>query len=87
MLWSLSYFIIFSIQWMEMQAVIKSLGDLVISLGGYLAIRFLTPDRDTVLRMIKVMAVICVNSRSLHASRTVQRTKCLPVFSERFRPR
>ena len=59
-LWSLSTVIIFSVQWMEMQALIKSLGDLVESLGGYLAVRFLIPDREAVRRTIKVLAAICV---------------------------
>jgi hypothetical protein len=59
-LWALSGFIIFSLQWMEMQAVVKSLGDLVETLGGYLAARYLIPDRETVRRTIKVLAVTCV---------------------------
>jgi hypothetical protein len=60
LLWSLSAVIIFSLQWMEMQALIKCLGDLVESLGGYLAARFLIPDRETVRRTVKVLAAICV---------------------------
>lgn len=59
-LWSLSAAITFSVQWMEMQALIKGLGDLVESLGGYLAARFLIPDRVAVRRTVKVMAAICV---------------------------
>jgi hypothetical protein len=59
-LWSLSAFIIFSLQWMDIQATIKSAGDLLISLGGYLAMRFLIPDRATVRRTIHAMAVIFV---------------------------
>ena len=59
-LWSLSALVIFSLQWMEMQALIKGLGDLVESLGGYLAVRFLIPDRETLRRTVKVLAVICV---------------------------
>ena len=43
-----------------MQAVIKSLGDLLDSLGGYLALRFLIPDRDTVRRAIMALAAVCV---------------------------
>ena len=58
--WSLSGFVIFSLQWMEMQAVIKSLGDLVIALGGYLAVRFLIPDREALVCTIKVLAATCV---------------------------
>jgi hypothetical protein len=45
---------------MEAQAIIKSMGDLVISLGGYLAVRFLIPDRETVRRTIKVLGAVCV---------------------------
>jgi hypothetical protein len=57
---ALSGFIIFSTQWMETQATIKCLGDLVITLGGYLAVRFLIPDRETLRRSLKVLALICV---------------------------
>jgi hypothetical protein len=59
-LWALSAFIIFSLQWMETQAIIKSLGDLVETLGGYLAVRFLIPDRAALRRTLKALAAICV---------------------------
>jgi hypothetical protein len=59
-LWALSALMIFSLQWMDSQALIKGLGDLIDYLGGYLAARFLIPDRDAVRRMIKAMAMICV---------------------------
>jgi hypothetical protein len=59
-LWTLSVLIIFLLQWTEMQAFIKGLGDLVVSLGGYLAARFLIPDRETLRRTVKVLAAICV---------------------------
>lgn len=59
-LWSLFELIMPVLQWMEMQALVKGLGDLVISLGGYLAARFLIPDRETVRRTIKALAIICV---------------------------
>jgi hypothetical protein len=58
-LWGLSALIIFSLQWMDMQALIKGLGDLVDYLGGYLAARFLIPNREAVRRTIKAMAAIC----------------------------
>jgi hypothetical protein len=58
--WSLSALIIFSLEFMDMQALIKGLGDLVVSLGGYLAARFLIPDRETVRRVVRVLAVVCV---------------------------
>jgi hypothetical protein len=59
-LWALSTTIVFDIAWMEKQALIKSLGDLIINLGGYLAVRFLIPDRDTLQRTVKVVAVISI---------------------------
>jgi len=58
-LWAISAFIIFSLQWMAMQAVIKSLGDLLQTLGGYLAVRFLIPDRAVFRRMLKTFALVC----------------------------
>jgi hypothetical protein len=59
-LWSLAAFVIVSLQWMETQATIKSLGDLIVTLGGYLAVRFLIPDREALRRTVKILAVICV---------------------------
>jgi hypothetical protein len=59
-LWTLLTLVIFSLEFMETQALIKGLGDLVVSLGGYLAVRFLISDRDTVRRAIKVLALVCV---------------------------
>jgi hypothetical protein len=58
--WTLVALIVFVLEFMEKQALIKGLGDLVISLGGYLAARFLIPDRVAMRRAIKVLAVICV---------------------------
>lgn len=59
-LWSLSSLVVFCLQFMEIQAVIKGLGDLVVSLGGYLAARFLIPDRQAVRRAVKVLAAVCI---------------------------
>lgn len=59
-LWALSTLITFNVEWMETQALIKSLGDLVVNLGGYLAVRFLIPDRDTFRRTVKALAAVCV---------------------------
>ena len=58
--WALVGLVAFSLQFLDMQAVTKGLGDLVMSLGGYLAARFLIPNRATVLRAVKLLAVICV---------------------------
>ena len=60
MVWSLVALTVFALQFRDMQAVIKGLGDLVVTLGSYLAIRFLIPDRETVVRAVKVLAVVCV---------------------------
>jgi hypothetical protein len=59
-LWALTAFVIFSLCWAEMQAVVKSMGDLVVSLGGYLAVRFLIPDESALVRTAKVLAAVCV---------------------------
>jgi hypothetical protein len=59
-LWASSAFIIFSLQWMQMQAIVKSSGDLLETLGGYLAVRFLVTDGAAFRRMLKALAAICV---------------------------
>jgi hypothetical protein len=59
-LWALLEWVAFVLQWGEMQAVIKASGDMVVNLGGYLAVRFLIPDRETLRRTVKALAVICV---------------------------
>jgi|SRR5208282_3085593 len=59
-LWSVATLITFCLQWMEMQALINHLGDLVDTLGGYLLVRFLIPDGETIRRTIKTLAAICV---------------------------
>jgi hypothetical protein len=58
--WTLLGLAMFLLQWMETQALVKSLGDLVVTLGGYLAARFLIPNGETVRRAVKVLALICV---------------------------
>jgi hypothetical protein len=58
-LWAISTFVVFSLQWMGLQAVIKALGEFLDNLGGYLVLRFFISDLDTVKRTIKVLAVIC----------------------------
>jgi hypothetical protein len=59
-LWSVSAVIAFCLQWMETQAIIKGLGDILDTLGGYLVVRFLIPDGEAIRRTIKVLAAICV---------------------------
>jgi hypothetical protein len=58
--WTLISFTAFVLQFFQIPAVIKGLGDLVVSLGAYLAVRFLIPDRKSVVRAIKILAIVCV---------------------------
>lgn len=58
--WSLLELVMFCLQFMEGQAVIRGLAGLIESLGGYLAVRFLIPNREAVQRAVKVLAVVCV---------------------------
>jgi hypothetical protein len=59
-LWTVSGFVVVSLQWMQLQPLIKFVGDFLDTLGGYLVARFLIPDRETVRRTIKVIALICI---------------------------
>jgi hypothetical protein len=59
-LWTLSSFVVISLQWMDRQAFIKNVGDFLDTLGAYLVVRFLIPDREAVRRTIEVLALICV---------------------------
>jgi hypothetical protein len=58
--WAISEFVIFTLQWLNSQAMVKSLGDLLDALGGYFALRFLIQDRDDVRRAIKIFAVLAI---------------------------
>jgi hypothetical protein len=59
-LWALSYWIIYSVQWMNIQAFIKNTGDSLDALGGYFVVRFLIQDREDVRRTIKVFAAVAI---------------------------
>ena len=59
-MWTVSALVVVSLQWMELSAFIKFLGDFLDALGGYFVVRFLIPDREAVLRTIKIFAVICL---------------------------
>ncbi len=54
---ALSLFIIFSLQYMATQALIKALGDLLDSLAGYFVLRFLIRDRESVREAVRVLAL------------------------------
>jgi hypothetical protein len=58
--WSVSAVIIFCLTFLEKQAFINGLGILLDSLGGYLVVRFLVPNREAMRRAIKTLAAICV---------------------------
>lgn len=58
--WTVAALVTFSLQWMNSQALIWSLGVLLDTLGGYLALRFLIADGETIRLAVKVLALICV---------------------------
>jgi hypothetical protein len=57
--WIVSGLVIVSLQWMDAQALVKFVGDFLDTLGGYLVVRFLIPDREAIGRTVKALAVIC----------------------------
>lgn len=59
-MWALSLFIVFSLQYLNTQALIKSLGDLLDAMSGYFLLRFLIRDREDVRQTIKIFALIAV---------------------------
>jgi hypothetical protein len=60
LLWSITAVAIFCFEFMEKQAFINALGTLLDTLGGYVVVRFLIPDREAMRRSFKAMAAICV---------------------------
>jgi hypothetical protein len=59
-LWAISAFIVVSLQWMEFQPIVKFVGDFMDSLFGYMAVRYMIPDRETIRRTIAVLGVVCL---------------------------
>jgi hypothetical protein len=59
-LWTVVSLVANFLQWMDPQSLIKLIGDFLDTLGSYLVVRFLIPDRETVRRTIEVLALICV---------------------------
>ena len=59
-MWTVSAMVVVSLQWMELSALVKFVGDFLDALGGYLAVRFLIPDTEAIRRTIRVFAVICL---------------------------
>jgi hypothetical protein len=60
LLWAVFFLAIFSLQEMEIQALVKSLGNFLDAVGGYVLMRALIRDREDVQRTIKVFAALCV---------------------------
>ena len=58
--WTASALIVVSLQWMDPQGLIKFVGDFLDSLGGYLVVRFLIPDREAVRLTVRALALICL---------------------------
>ena len=60
LLFAVSNFVVFTLQYMQTAALIKSLGDLLDALAGYFVLRFLIQDRDDMRRAIRVFALIAI---------------------------
>lgn len=58
-LWTVSTLVVLSLQWMEVQPFIKFVGDFLDAFGGYAVARFLIPDREALVRAVKVLALVC----------------------------
>ena len=58
-IWSISAFLAFYLQFPGTPALIQGLGVLLDTLGGYLAVRSLIPDGDAMQRTIKTLAIVC----------------------------
>lgn len=58
-LWSVSATIAFWLEFMERQAFVNGLGNLLDTLGGYLVVRSLIPDGQAMRRTVKTLAAIC----------------------------
>jgi hypothetical protein len=73
-LWALSAWLIFSLQWMNGQAFIKSFGEFLDAMGGYFVFRFLIQDAEDVKRTIKVFGLIAVVSALCMISEQISHT-------------
>jgi hypothetical protein len=59
-MWALSLFVVFSLQYLNTQALVKTLGDLLDAMCGYFVLRFLIQDRRDVRQTIKIFALVAV---------------------------
>lgn len=58
--WSISAAVCFCLEYRETGALVRQAGNLLDTLGGYLVVRFLIPDKEAMLRTFKTLAAICV---------------------------
>ncbi|MGB9433500.1 MAG: hypothetical protein WBQ89_14750, partial [Candidatus Acidiferrum sp.] len=58
-LWSISAAVCACLEWKETGEVVRQAGSLLDTLGGFLVIRFLIPDGETMRRTFKTLAAIC----------------------------
>src|SRR5579864_4305230 len=58
--WSFASLVVDSLQWMEMAAFIKNIGDFIDLLGGYYVVRFLIRDLQDVKLATKALAAVAV---------------------------
>ena len=59
-LWSVFAVVAFFLEFPGTPAVIQGAGDLIDTLGGYLAVRYLIPDGASLRNTIKALALVCV---------------------------
>jgi hypothetical protein len=60
LLWAVCFWAAFSLQWLEVQAFVKSAANFVDAAGGYVVMRAFIRDREDVKRTIKVFACLCL---------------------------
>jgi hypothetical protein len=58
-LWSISAAVCACLEWRETGEYVKQAGNLLDTLGGFLVVRFLIPDGETIRRTFKTLAAIC----------------------------
>jgi hypothetical protein len=58
--WSISAAVCFCLEYRETGALVRQAGNLIDTLGGYLVVRFLIPDREAMLRTFKTLAAVSV---------------------------
>lgn len=58
--WSVSAAVCFCLEYRETGALVRQAGNLIDTLGGYLVVRFLIPDREAMLRTFKTLAAVSV---------------------------